>query len=200
MIDKFKAKFKEITNRDNPKKFMTNLTVLIFLGIILVVASNNLSPAEVTTSDDVIEIKNKNITEDKVLEDDLIGDYERKVENELKEILSEIKGVGNVKIMVNLEDTAERIPAFNTTKLNENTDENDSGGGARKIVREDLKQEVVTANGSSFMIIKEVKPNVKGVIVVAEGAEDVMVKEKLYSAVKTVLGIAGNKVEVYSSK
>ena len=102
--------------------------------------------------------------------------------------------------MVNLEDTAERIPAFNTTTINENTNENDSGGGAREVMREDLKQEVVTANGDSMMIIKEVKPNVKGVIVVAEGAEDILVKEKLYSAVKTVLGIAGNKVEVYSSK
>ena len=35
---------------------------------------------------------------------------------------------------------------------------------------------------------------------IAEGAGDLEVKERLYEAVKTVLGIPGNKVEVYASK
>ena len=197
---KLTEKIKEITNQDNSKKFLKNLIIIIFIGIALVLVSNNLSPTEVVNSEDKKELENEEVDKEIRIENDLIGDYEVKIENELKEILSQIGGVGDVKIMVNLEDTAERIPAFNTTTINENTNENDSGGGAREVMREDLKQEVVTANGDSMMIIKEVKPNVKGVIVVAEGAEDILVKEKLYSAVKTVLGIAGNKVEVYSSK
>lgn len=198
MIDKMKEKFKEISSKDNSKKFMTNLTVLIFLGIALIILSNSFTGTKVINSSNTEHSEEKVIEE--TLEEELIGDYEKKIKSELKEILSEIKGVGEVKVMVNLEDTAERIPAFNTTTVNENTNENDSTGGARKVIREDLKQEVVTAGGDSLMIIKEVKPNVKGVIVVAEGAEDIIVKEKLYSAVKTVLGISGNKVEVYSSK
>lgn len=198
MIGKIQEKFKEISSKDNSKKFMTNLTVLIFLGIALILLSNSFTETKVTNSNNTDHVKEEAIEE--TLEEELIGDYEKKIKHELKEILSEIKGVGEVKIMVSLEDTAERIPAFNTTTVNENTNENDSTGGARKVVREDLKQEVVTAGGDSLMIIKEVKPNVKGVIVVAEGAEDIIVKEKLYSAVKTVLGISGNKVEVYSSK
>ena len=202
MIDRLKDKLKKISKKDDSKKFMTNLVVLIFIGIALVLASNRLSsPAEVVNTKKTIEEyedtkKNSGIQ----LKDDLIGDYESKIEQELTEILKNIKGVEDVKIMVNLEDTAERIPAFNTTTTNENTDENDAGGGVRKVIREDLKQEVVTVGGDDLVIIKEVKPNVKGVIVVAGGAEDILVKEKLYSAVKTVLGIAGNKVEVYSSK
>ena len=84
--------------------------------------------------------------------------------------------------------------------MSENTNEKDSGGGVREVIREDLKREIVTDNDKSLMIIKEVRPNVRGVIVVAEGAEDILIKEQLYSAVKTVLGIQGNKVEVYSSK
>lgn len=200
MIDKLKDKLKEVSKKDNSKKFMTNLVVLIFIGIALILVSNSLTPTEVVNSKDVQEDLEKKKEPDIKLKDDLIGDYESKIEYELTEILSNIKGVGDVKIMVNLEDTAERIPAFNTTTINENTDENDAGGGVRKVTREDLKQEVVTAGGDDLVIIKEVKPNVKGVIVVAEGAEDMLVKEKLYSAVKTVLGIPGNKVEVYSSK
>lgn len=197
---KLTDKLKEITDKDDSKKFLKNLVIIIFIGVALVLVSNNLTPTKVVNSKDKEELNVEESTKDFEIENDLIGDYERKIEIELEEILSQIGGVGGVKIMVNLEDTAERIPAFNTTTINENTSENDSGGGAREVMREDLKQEVVTANGDSMMIIKEVKPNVKGVIVVAEGAEDIVVKEKVYSAVKTVLGIAGNKVEVYSSK
>lgn len=200
MIEKLKDKLEEIKLNNCSKKLINNLIILIFIGIVLILASNNFTPSKDVISKDIESIEDKDIDKYKNIESDLIGDYEKKIEMNLKEILSEIRGVGNIRIMVNLEDTAERIPAFNTVTVNENTDENDAGGGARKVVREDLKQEVVTANGDSLMIIKEVKPNVKGVIVVAEGAEDIKVKENLYSAVKTVLGISGNKVEVYPSK
>lgn len=197
---KLTDKLKEIIDKDDSKKFLKNLIIMVFIGIALVIVSNNLTPTKVVNSNEKEELKTEELDKSFKMENNLIGDYESKIENELGEILSQIGGVGGVKIMVNLEDTAERIPAFNTTTINENTNENDSGGGAREVMREDLKQEVVTANGDSMMIIKEVKPNVKGVIVVAEGAEDIVVKEKVYSAVKTVLGIPGNKVEVYSSK
>lgn len=202
MIDKLKVKIKEIKDKNNSKKFITNLTILIFLGIVLILASNNLTPTKPTNSNLLEQSDDSDVSSDnsKNITNDLIQDYSNNIESELREILSQIKGVGDVKIMVNLEDTAEKIPAFNTTTVNENTNEKDAGGGAREVMREDLKREVVTANGESLMIIKEVKPSVKGVIVVAEGAEDMLIKEQLYSAIKTVLGISGNKVEVYSSK
>ncbi len=60
--------------------------------------------------------------------------------------------------------------------------------------------QVVTNSEGGMIVLKEIKPKVKGVIVVAQGAEDIEVKEMLYEAVKTVLGISGNRVEVYSSK
>ena len=50
------------------------------------------------------------------------------------------------------------------------------------------------------VVLKEVKPNIRGVIVVAEGAEDIRVLEALYEAVKTVLGVSGNRVQIFPSK
>jgi len=103
--------------------------------------------------------------------------------------------------MITLEDSSEKVPATNTTKTTETTKELDSEGGTREVNREDITSQMVSkSNDGSLVLLKEVKPNVKGVIVVAEGANDLIIMEKLYEAVKTVLGISGNRVQVYSSK
>ena len=46
-------------------------------------------------------------------------------------------------------------------------------------------------------MLTEVQPLVRGVIVVAEGAEDIAVKLNLQYAVKTVLGIDDDCIEVF---
>ncbi len=43
-------------------------------------------------------------------------DYGVLLEKKLEDILSQLKGVENVRVMITLEDTVEKIPAFNTTK------------------------------------------------------------------------------------
>ena len=127
-------------------------------------------------------------------------DYGTLLEKKLEDTLSKLKGVGEVKVMITLEDTIEKIPAFNTSKNNETTNEVDSQGGTRETIREGMDIQMVTGSEGTLMVLKEIKPTVRGVIVIAEGAEDPEIREMLYEAVKTVLGISGNRVEVYSSK
>ncbi len=63
--------------------------------------------------------------------------------------------------MITLEDTIEKIPAFNTTKNNETTNELDSQGGTREIIREDTTIQVVTGSEGSLIVLKEIKPTIK---------------------------------------
>ena len=51
--------------------------------------------------------------------------------------------------------------------------------------------------GNEPIVLTEVQPLVRGVIVVAEGAEDIAVKLNLQYAVKTVLGIDDDCIEVF---
>ena len=102
--------------------------------------------------------------------------------------------------MITLEDSIESIPASNTNKIIEPTKEIDSEGGSREVNREDINVQMLSNDDNSLVVIKSINPTVKGAIVVAEGAEDLAVLENIYEAVKTVLGISGNKVQVYSSK
>ena len=141
--------------------------------------------------------KEEVIIRENILEDDYSSYLEKKLEN----ILGKLNGVGEISVMITLEDSSEKVPATNTTKTTETTKELDSEGGTREVNREDITSQMVSkSNDGSLVLLKEVKPNVKGVIVVAEGANDLIIMEKLYEAVKTVLGISGNRVQVYSSK
>ncbi|WP_425448600.1 stage III sporulation protein AG [Dethiothermospora halolimnae] len=183
--------------KNNSKKLLTNLTVLLIIGIILLLMASILGNKDNKSKDNTIKTNNK-----KVKSELLIDDYASNIEKKLQNIVSKIQGVGEISVMVTLEDTAERIPAVDVTESNEKTNEKDSQGGTREMIRNDRTKNVVTtnsSNGEGLIVIKEVKPQVKGVIVVAEGAEDIKIKEKIYRAVKTVLSISGNRVEVFSS-
>lgn len=193
-MEKFNLKVKEYLDKLGNKKLIYNLFIILIIGIILLITANIfLDKGDGKEVDNPTDPKLREIVAADM-------DYSIFLESKLEEILMELKGVGQVKVMITLEDTMEKIPAFNTSTNNEVTSEIDSQGGTREITREDMDSQVVTGADGGLMVLKEMKPTVRGVIVIAEGAEDMEIKETLYEAVKTVLGISGNKVEVYSRK
>ncbi len=121
------------------------------------------------------------------------------VEEKLQETLSKIEGAGLVQVMITYESSAEIVPAISVdTQISTTTDEREGGSNTTK--SENTQSEVVTVNGSSgnnALVLKENSPPVKGVIVVAEGADDIGVKLSLLSAVKTILNISPDQVDVY---
>ncbi len=191
IFEKIKLHLEKINN----KKFINNLIIILIASIIVLIVVNVFLDGKNVEMD---EMKSeRNIDPRGNIEVDY-GDY---LETKLIKILKELKGVGKVNVMVTLESSAEKITANNTTKTTENTIEEDSEGGTREVNREDVTIQVVTeGNDETLLVIKEVKPKVQGVIVVAEGADDGIVKESLYEAVKTVLNISGNKVQIFSNK
>ncbi|MFS8541909.1 MAG: sporulation stage III protein AG [Tissierellales bacterium] len=189
LINMIRKYFKNVNNKD----MMRNMFVILIIGIILFL----LADIFIGNNKKLTKYDYKSVGEENMKED--YSDYSTLLENKLENILTQLKGVGKVKVMITLEDTTEVVPAFNTTKNNETTKENDSQGGTREIVREDMTIQVVTNEKGEPIVLKEIRPTIKGVIVIAEGAENLEVKEMLYEAVKTALGVPGNRVEVYSS-
>lgn len=195
-----KEKFDAFFKKKDSNNLLTNLTILLIIGIIIVIFASTFNDDEENGSardNNIQQFPNSNEESN-----ELIDNYAENIERKLEDILGLIKGIGDVKVMVTLEDTAERIPAINTTESKESTKEKDAQGGTREVLKGDSTKEVVTSGGNgqdTLIVIKEVKPNVKGVIVVAQGAENPQLKEKVYRAVKTVLGISGNRVEVFTS-
>lgn len=96
-------------------------------------------------------------------------------ERSLAEILSGIRGAGKVKVMITVEKDG---VSSKTSDLSYNV----YNGGS-------LFGDGEENAGGSFSI--------SGVIVVAEGAEDIRVKCELTDAVKTLLGIDSGRIGVY---
>jgi stage III sporulation protein AG len=121
-------------------------------------------------------------------------------ETRLKSVLSAIRGAGRVEVMITYKTGKEVVPAMNTVESNTETEEHDSSGGIRRVNQTDINTQPVsltTPDGSQPLITREIEPEVKGVIVVAEGAEDIRVRLELQQAVQTVLGVHSNQVEVF---
>jgi len=194
MTDFFDKLKKHLESMNNNKKFINNLFIILIILIIFLIVANYFLKSKNESPSLESEFKSQATYEDET-------DYSAYLEKKLANILSKLEGVGKVNVMVTLENSVEKVTATNTTKSTENIIENDSEGGTRQVQREDLTMQVVTrGSDGSLLVVKEIKPKVLGVIVIAEGADDPEVKERLYEAVKTVLGVKGNQVQVYSSK
>ncbi|NLM03571.1 MAG: stage III sporulation protein AG [Clostridiales bacterium] len=186
-------KIKHILNDLLSRKYIANILVILAISIMILIVSKDFSKK---TSKTVYNNTENNIS---MTELTYKTDEER-IEARLKEILEKIENAGEVQVMVTFEESTEIIPAFNTTKSSDITEEKDSGGGVRILNSENITETIAMNNGSNsnqVFILKEIKPKINGVIVVADGAKDLVVKEKLYNAVKTVLQIPGHKVEIY---
>lgn len=132
-----------------------------------------------------------------------IKEYEEWYENQLTEVLSTIVGVSDVTVMVNLDSTEEIVVDKNARIQNSKTMEQDREGGSRELV-DQLKDEqvVILRNGSSEepVILMTKKPQVRGVLVVAKGAENAQVKAWITEAIQRVLQVQANRVSVLPKK
>ncbi len=127
---------------------------------------------------------------------------EQEVERRLEHVLSSIRGAGTVRVMITYESGPELITAM-STDTNSNISENVEAGrqSTTEQQTESKRPATVTDNGGTTpIVITEKQPNVRGVIVVAEGAADIAVRLNLQRAVQTVLGIPAASIEVFELK
>ena len=121
------------------------------------------------------------------------------IEQQLRYTLAQIEGAGQVEVMITYESSSEIVPAISVDKqTSTTTDSGDSGTSTTNT--ENTQSEVVTVGGSggnSALVLKEKSPEIRGVIVVAQGADNITVKLNLLSAVQTLLNVSPDQVDVY---
>lgn len=181
-------------------KLVTNLVIILAVGIGFILVSDfykdlNLGGGATDNTD------RTNITESQssTNKPDDVTD----IENRLVGILSEIQNAGKVSVMITLKTGTELIPAKDESISDKTTNEKDMEGGTRTINENTTSDQVVFMNDqggtSKPLVLKEIKPDIKGVIIVAEGAKDPKVKLQLTEAVQTVLDVPAYRVSVFES-
>lgn len=122
---------------------------------------------------------------------------------ELEAILSGVEGAGRVRVQVALDGGVERVFALDRTLNATTTEERDRSGGLRVITQNDAQDKVVAVQGGGGQepLVRQVlRPKVRGVLVVAEGAGDPAVRDTLARAVQTALGVPLHQVTVLAGR
>ncbi|MBP2649329.1 MAG: hypothetical protein H6Q74_154 [Firmicutes bacterium] len=125
--------------------------------------------------------------------------YEDILEAKLGNLLSQVKGAGMVAVNITLENGPAEEYAQNVVKESKTVSEKDTSGGVRTTVESKESKQLLLSKDNGVdrpVVVKEVKPVIKGVLVVAEGAHDSNVKANLVRAVQSVLGIPSYKITV----
>lgn len=128
---------------------------------------------------------------------------EGKLESRLKDILEKIVGVGSVDVLVTVESTEEIVVAQEKSESQSITDENDPNGGVRHITSINKEGKVVlyeVSGDQKPIITKTLNPRIRGVIIVAKGAENATVRQLIVHAVERGLSVSTNRISVIPSK
>lgn len=167
---------------------MMYLSLLVMLGILLILWSNLTTTKKV---DRPLDLENQAVPT--VSSKSQLTNYEEELAVSLEKILSLIDGVGKVEVKITFEQTKEHIYVFNHTVTENQTDENDKAGGVRNLKEFSRTQDLAVLRGQDGeerpVTQTEIYPVIKGVLVVAQGAEDPKTNAALARAVHTVLGV-----------
>jgi len=185
------------------KRKLPWLLVLFLIGVVLLTVSNFVPDDNYHTVSEVSSPETNTGASAPASSggSDLIAEAEAAIETRLENILAKVDGVGDVSVTVSLKNGPEYVYAINEDINETKTEEKDSSGGSRVTVETTKGDQTVMAQpagagGQQPVVVKEIKPEIAGVLVAAEGARDVQVKEALSRAVTTLLGIPAHRVSV----
>lgn len=208
-MDKFKKildYLKNMLKNDKNGKMGENLIILIIIGVIIIIAGSTLFGGDDKAKKDSTAKKVEDKRKENAEEVAVVGvnDEKTDLEKNIEEILSQINGVGKVEVLVTYVSGREIVPYSDVKKSDGITDEKDSTGGTRKINQSSYESQIAYEDSGSGVkkpiILKELLPEVKGVVVVADGANDPLVKECLLNAVKVLLDVPVHKIQVFERK
>lgn len=125
-------------------------------------------------------------------------EFVQKLEQRLTEVVSNIDGAGQNRVMVTLENGVQYVYATEQ-KTGSNRVEDSDDNSNRISQQDDSEQSVIVVdaeNGRNGLLVTELEPIVKGVVVVCEGGDREDVQQRVSDAVTTALNITSKRVYV----
>lgn len=113
-------------------------------------------------------------------------EYVDYLENKLNNVLSKISGVSNVNVIITLES------GFGYEYVTEEETKTSTNGATSTTIT----TTTVVMVSNEPLVNQEIYPKIKGVVVVAKGAEDTGVKLKILSAIQTVLNVSNSNITI----
>ena len=125
--------------------------------------------------------------------------YIAELENRLESILRKVSGIGEVEVMITLKKSKEQIPLKDAPYTRDDSDEDDGEGGSRtnsRIQKEESTVMVTKDGDTQPYILQEVEPEIEGVLVIAEGGDNILIIKDIVEAAEVLFNIPVHKVKV----
>lgn len=137
---------------------------------------------------DVIPAKSEKQTDSS--SDQNYSDYIEATEKRTENIISSIDGVGKCKVMITISDTNESVYAKNK----------EESGGNGNYSNTDEYVLYDGADGDTPVLIKQYFPKIQGVVVVCDGGDNKVVREKIIAGISSLFDVPANKITVSKIK
>lgn len=169
-------------------KFVKTIVIVGLIGILLILMSGLFTDkkdnSEVKQSSEIAYIS--------------LTQYENELEQNLADIISSINGAGKTRVLLTMDSTVEQVYATDKNMAQNNSE--NSGGQTESKKDTSATTTYITVELSDgtqqTVLIKEIQPKVRGVLVVCSGGDNNVVKEKIVDAVTKVLNISSSRVSV----
>ena len=159
--------------------------ILIITGILLLVIA---MPTEKTnTQTDVTD----EVDTSSVTTDDYVTTLERRLENALEQV----EGVGKTSVMITLASSSEKIIEKDT----ETRSSTSNGSDNESSITNDVSEQAVYSSlsvGEVPYVKQEISPVIEGVLVIAEGGDEAVIKQNITEVVQALFGVDTHKIRV----
>lgn len=129
--------------------------------------------------------------------------YESQLENRIVEILQKMEGIGKVQVMVTVQNSTQKVLQNQGTLEENSISEKDSTGGTRDTYEKSRSDTYVLENSGSTQtpfVVEEKMPEIKGVVVVAQGGGNAEIVSDVTMAIEALLGVPAHKIKVLKMK
>ncbi len=177
--------------------------IVILLGVLLCVIS--LPVEKSTVKSDISDRADDKISEHKQsATGNESADYVREWEKKLEESLLYIEGAGQVKVLITLKESEQKILAKDGTEDISETTETDASGGSRRMTENRMEKNTVYTvdeRGQDVTyVVKTITPTVEGVVVIAQGADIPRVRQNIIESIQVLFDIDMNKITIVKMK
>ena len=131
------------------------------------------------------------------------ADERKKLEDDLKRILLQVEGVGEVDVAVTMESTGRKLVEKDVPLSESSVDETGNGTNSKKESKNSEEATVYLENADGTKapyVVEETMPVVRGVLVVAQGADDPQVVAEIKEAAMALFHLEAHKIKVMKRK
>lgn len=116
-----------------------------------------------------------------------LDEYKQEREEELRQLLQKVEGVGAADVMITLKASNEKVTLKDNSVKGENNEE-------KTVLVENHNRD------SSPYIVQEKEPEIEGIVVVCDGGCDSVIKREITEAIGALFSIESHKIKIMKSK